>query len=139
MVTKQMLHGTWHEVVGRLKEKWGQLNQDELEEFRGNIEALSGYIQRHTGEARDTIMRFLDELLTDGSEKAAQAGDTVRGYAEKAASTARHGFERVASGARHGYEGAEHFVRDRPATSVGAAFAAGALIGFVLAMLLHEN
>jgi uncharacterized protein YjbJ (UPF0337 family) len=139
MVLKQMMHGTWHEVVGRLKSKWGDLNQDDLEHFRGNTEALAGYIQRQTGEARESVMRFLDDLLADGTDQVSHAADTVRGYAQHAATSARHGFDRVVSGARHGYEGAEHFVRDRPATSVGAAFAAGALVGFVMAMILHES
>ena len=52
MVTKQMVQGTWNEVVGRLRAKWGQLNQNDLEQFKGNTEALAGYIQRHTGEAK---------------------------------------------------------------------------------------
>ena len=90
MVTKQMVQGTWNEVVGRLRAKWGQLNQNDLEQFKGNTEAPAGYIQRHTGEARETVMRFLDDLLADGSDKASHAADTVRDYASRAASTARH-------------------------------------------------
>lgn len=42
MVSKQMVQGTWNEVVGRLRAKWGQLNQDELEHFKGNMDALAG-------------------------------------------------------------------------------------------------
>jgi uncharacterized protein YjbJ (UPF0337 family) len=139
MVTQQMAQGTWNEVVGRLRAKWGQLNQDDLEQFKGNAEALAGYIQRHTGEAKATIVRFLDDLLSDGNEKVSRAADTVRDYASQAAATAKQGFDTVAARARDGYAGAEHFVQDRPATSVGAAFAAGALVGFVLAMLIREN
>lgn len=139
MVTERMLHGSWSEVVGRLRAKWGQLNQDDLEQFKGNVEALAGYIQRHTGEAKETIMRFLDDLLSDGNERMGRAAETVRGYASQAASTAKHGFDTVAARAREGYAGAEHFVHDRPATSVGAAFAAGALVGFVVAMLVREG
>jgi ElaB/YqjD/DUF883 family membrane-anchored ribosome-binding protein len=139
MVTKQMVQGTWHEVVGRLRAKWGQLSQDDLEQFKGNADALAGYIQRHTGEARESIMRFLDELLADGSEKASHAADTVRDYASRAASTAKHTVDVAADQARHRYADAEHFVQERPATSVGAAFAAGALVGFVLAMLVRET
>lgn len=139
MVTKQMLQGGWNEVVGRLRAKWGQLNQDDLEQFKGNAEALAGYIQRHTGEAKETIMRYLDDLLADGNEQLGRAAGTVRDYASQAASTARHGFDTVAARARESYAGAEHFVQDRPATSVGAAFAAGALVGFVLAMLVREG
>lgn len=84
-------------------------------------------------------MRYLDDLLADGADKASSAVESVRDYASQAASTARHGFESVASRARQGYHGAEHFVQDRPATSVGAAFAAGALVGFVVAMLIRES
>ena len=139
MVTKQMLQGNWNEIVGRVRAKWGQLNQDDLEQFKGNAEALAGYIQRHTGEARETIMRFLDDLHADGKERISHAAETVRDYASQAASTAKHGFDTVAARAREGYAGAEHFVQDRPATSVGAAFAAGALVGFVLTILVREG
>jgi ElaB/YqjD/DUF883 family membrane-anchored ribosome-binding protein len=139
MVTKQMVQGTWNEVIGRLRAKWGQLNQDDLEQFKGNTDALAGYIQRHTGEARETISRFLDNLLADSSEKASNAVETVREYASQAASTAKQGFDAVAARARDSYAGAEHFVQERPATSIGAAFAAGALVGFVLAMLVREG
>ena len=52
MISKRMAYGTWHEFVGRLRAKWGQLNQNELEHFRGNVKALAGYIERHTGEAQ---------------------------------------------------------------------------------------
>jgi len=139
MVTKQMVQGTWNEVVGRLRAKWGQLNQDDLEQFKGNTEALAGYIQRQTGEAREAIMRYLDDLLADGSEKVSQTAETVRDYASRAASSAKQGFDAAAEVARHRYADAEHFVQDRPATSVGAAFAAGALVGFVIAMLVREG
>ena len=84
-------------------------------------------------------MRYLDELLADGSAQVDRMAGRMRDYASQAAATARHGFESVASAARHGYRGAEHFVQERPATSVGAAFAAGTLFGFVVAMLLSEN
>lgn len=137
MVTKQILQGSWNEIVGRLRTKWGQLNEDDLEQFKGNTEALAGYIQRHTGEAKESIMRFLDDVLSD--ERVGRAADTVRSYASQAASTAKQGFDTVAARARDGYAGAEHFVQERPAMSVGAAFASGALVGFVLAMLLRER
>ena len=139
MVSKQMLQGTWNEIVGRLRARWGQLNQDDLEQFKGNVDALAGYIQRHTGEARESIMRYLDDLLADGGSKAARAVETVRDYASQAASTAKQGFDTVAEQARDRFVKAEHFVMERPATSIGAAFAAGALIGFVVAMLLRED
>lgn len=139
MVTKQMLQGSWNEVVGQLRAKWGSLNQDDLQQFKGNAEALAGYIQRHTGEAKESIMRYLDDLLSSSGDKASHVADTVRDYASQAASTAKHGFETMSARARDGYAGAEHFVQERPGTSVGAAFAAGALIGFVLAMLIREG
>jgi ElaB/YqjD/DUF883 family membrane-anchored ribosome-binding protein len=134
-----MVQGTWNEVVGRLRARWGQLSQDDLEQFKGNTAALAGYIQRHTGEAQESIQRFLDDLLADGGAKVSRAAETVRDYASQAASTAKQGFDTVAARARDSYAGAEHFVQERPATSVGAAFAAGALIGFVLAMLIREG
>ena len=67
MISQQTLKGSWNEIAGKLRSKWGQLSEDELERHQGNVQELVGYIQRKTGVARDQIERFLNDLGAEGS------------------------------------------------------------------------
>ena len=73
MVNQQTLTGKWNEVRGKLKEKWGQLTDDDLRSFNGNVDQLVGRIQQRTGEARETVEEFLDQLAIGGQLEAAAA------------------------------------------------------------------
>ena len=52
MVNQQTLQGNWNELKGKLREKWGQLTNEDLQVAQGNVDQLIGLIQRKTGEAR---------------------------------------------------------------------------------------
>ena len=81
MVNTQVLQGQWNQVRGQLKKKWGQLTEDDLKFANGNIDQLVGRIQHKTGEAREAIESFLDELTSHGASAVSQAADSVRNYA----------------------------------------------------------
>ncbi len=66
MVNTQVLQGQWNQVRGQLKKKWGQLTDDDLRFNNGNIDQLVGKIQHKTGEAREAIEQYLDELTSQG-------------------------------------------------------------------------
>lgn len=139
MISQQTLKGSWNEIAGKLRSKWGQLSDDELERHHGNIQELVGYIQRKTGVARDQIERFLNELGAEGGGALGRAAGAVQDAASRAAETARQGAETLARHAQSGYAAAEQMVQDRPATSVAAAFGAGLITGAVLALLLRSE
>ena len=67
MINQQVLDGKWHELAGRLKAKWGQLADDDLRTFNGDVEQLIGRIQQKTGETREAVERFLDQLTDEGA------------------------------------------------------------------------
>ena len=69
MVNTQVLQGQWNQVRGQLKKKWGQLTDDDLKFANGNIDQLIGRIQHKTGEAREAIEGFLDELTSQGARR----------------------------------------------------------------------
>ena len=52
----------WTEWKGKIKEKWGQLTDDALEQAAGGRDQLIGILQRHYGYERDRAERELDEL-----------------------------------------------------------------------------
>lgn len=137
MVNQQTLQGNWNEIKGKLRSKWGQLTNDDVQSFNGNVDQLVGLIQRKTGEARSSIETYLEELTSNGSSGIAQATEAVRGYATQAAErmqdTTRHAQESL----RHGYEEAEHMIRERPVESLAVCFGAGVLVGVVLGVMMR--
>jgi uncharacterized protein YjbJ (UPF0337 family) len=150
MVNTQVLQGQWNQVRGQLKKKWGQLTDDDLKLANGNIDQLIGRIQHKTGEAREAIEGFLDELTSHGASAISQAADTAGQYARQAAAGAREGYERVADGAREGYnrlsgefergyEVSRDMIRENPARSVATAFGVGVLMGVVVGLALRSR
>lgn len=135
MISQQILAGNWNEVRGRLKEKWGKLTDDDLRVFNGNVDQLIGRIQQKTGETREIIEEYLDELAEEGS-------DLLGAAREKMEETASH----VADGVRQGYEGfkqglseAERVVAERPGQSLAVAFGVGLVAGVGLSLILRDR
>lgn len=57
MSTNLKLKGNWNIVKGKLKEKYGELTDDDLAYVEGKEDQLLGRIQKRTGEAEETIRR----------------------------------------------------------------------------------
>jgi uncharacterized protein YjbJ (UPF0337 family) len=150
MVNTQVLQGQWNQVRGQLKKKWGQLTDDDLKFANGNLDQLIGRIQNKTGEARDAVEGFLDEVTAQGASAISQAAETAGQYARQAAEGAREGYYRVADQAREGYnrisgefergyEVSRDFVRHNPTRSIGTAFGVGVLLGVVVGLALRSR
>jgi uncharacterized protein YjbJ (UPF0337 family) len=139
MVNQQTLQGSWNEIKGKIRSKWGQLTNDDVQSFNGNVDQLVGLIQRKTGEARSSIERYLEELTSDGSSALGQAAESVRGYATQAAETVQQTSRQAAQSLRQGYEEAEHMVRERPVESMAVCFGAGVFVGVVLGILMRSR
>ena len=96
MVNTQVLQGQWNQVRGQLKKKWGQLTDDDLRFANGNIDQLIGRIQHKTGEAREAVEGFLDELTAHGASAIVTGRRDGRPVVRQAAEGAREGYDRVA-------------------------------------------
>ena len=55
------IEGNWKQMVGRAREKWGDLTDDELQQVQGNRERFSGLIQEKYGIAQDEAERQIDD------------------------------------------------------------------------------
>lgn len=70
MDAKRMkLKGNWKQAKGRIRETWGDLTDDELDQAQGNWEQLVGKIQKKTGQTAEAIEKKLDQIaekLSDG-------------------------------------------------------------------------
>jgi uncharacterized protein YjbJ (UPF0337 family) len=55
------IEGNWQQAKGKVKEQWGKLTDDDLDEIAGHREQLEGKIQERYGLAKDIVRRDLDE------------------------------------------------------------------------------
>ena len=64
--TKDVLLGKWHELKGQVREKWGEITDDDLTRLSGKTEELAGILQQRYGYAKakseDEINGWLREL-----------------------------------------------------------------------------
>jgi uncharacterized protein YjbJ (UPF0337 family) len=53
--------GNWNIAKGKLKQKFAQLTDDDLQFVEGKEDELIGRIQKRTGQAKDEIERTVNE------------------------------------------------------------------------------
>jgi uncharacterized protein YjbJ (UPF0337 family) len=61
-MTKLNIKGNWNEIKGKLKQKYGQLTDDDLTFEEGKEDEVLGRIQQRTGEAKENIRDFISRL-----------------------------------------------------------------------------
>jgi len=54
------IEGNWKQFSGKVKEKWGQLTDDDLTQINGNREQLEGVLQQRYGYAKDKAKEEID-------------------------------------------------------------------------------
>jgi uncharacterized protein YjbJ (UPF0337 family) len=57
------IEGNWKQAKGTVKEKWGQLTDDDLTQINGRREQLEGKIQQRYGLAKDMARKDVDDWL----------------------------------------------------------------------------
>lgn len=60
-MTKLELKGDWNIISGKLKQKWAELTDDDLQFVEGKQEELLGRIQRRTGQGREAVQSTITE------------------------------------------------------------------------------
>ncbi|MBX3448252.1 MAG: CsbD family protein [Planctomycetaceae bacterium] len=55
--------GNWKQFSGKIRERWGEFTDDDLEKVKGRREQLEGAIQERYGISREEAHRQLDEVL----------------------------------------------------------------------------
>jgi uncharacterized protein YjbJ (UPF0337 family) len=138
-MNQQILEGNWNEIKGKLREKWGQLTDDDLPQIRGDAEQIIGVIQRKTGQAREAIEQYLQEMSGSAASAIGTATAAVRDYAQHASETVQHTAKQAADQVHAGYDKAGRFVRDRPGESLLICFGVGLIAGVVIALSLRSR
>jgi len=139
MINQETLQGNWNEIKGKLRHHWGQLTNDDVQSFNGNVDELVGLIQRKTGEARNSVEEFLNDLAANGSHGIGQAAEEARQYVQHAADRLQEGSRQAVESVRQGYEEAEEYVRQRPSESMAVCFGVGMFVGLVVGLSMRSR
>jgi uncharacterized protein YjbJ (UPF0337 family) len=62
-MNKDTLSAKWKEIVGSIKETWGDLTDQDLERVKGNKDKLVALIQEKYGETKETIEKKINQWL----------------------------------------------------------------------------
>ncbi len=60
-MNRQQIKGNWNQMKGAVKQKWGQLTDDDLTEVAGDYDRLVGKIQERTGDTEENIKKWMDD------------------------------------------------------------------------------
>ena len=55
--------GNWKQIKGKVREKWGQLTNDDVDVINGRVDQLVGRIQEKYGMAHDAAEREVNRWL----------------------------------------------------------------------------
>ena len=61
-VMKLQMKGAWNEVKGKLKQKYGQLTDDDLAFAEGKEDELLGRLQKRLGRTQDEIRAEISDM-----------------------------------------------------------------------------
>lgn len=56
------MKGNWNQIKGKVKQKYGDLTDDDLTYVEGKEDELLGRIQEKTGESKEAIQRYINDL-----------------------------------------------------------------------------
>ena len=61
-MTKLNIKGNWNEIKGKLKQKYGQLTDDDLTFAEGKEEELLGRLQQRLGRTKEDVRKEIEEF-----------------------------------------------------------------------------
>jgi uncharacterized protein YjbJ (UPF0337 family) len=59
------VEGNWKQFRGRIKQKWGDLTDDELDQIAGRRDRLEGVLQEKYGKAREEVEKDIDRWMEE--------------------------------------------------------------------------
>jgi uncharacterized protein YjbJ (UPF0337 family) len=61
-MTTMNLKGHWNEIKGKLKQKYGQLTDDDLTFTEGKEEELLGRLQKRLGKSKEDVRSEIEQM-----------------------------------------------------------------------------
>jgi uncharacterized protein YjbJ (UPF0337 family) len=63
-MNRDTLKGQWMQVKGKVREQWGKLTDDEIDQMQGNAEQLIGKVQERYGRTREQAEQEVNSWLS---------------------------------------------------------------------------
>lgn len=60
-----IVKGKWKQMTGAVREKWGELTEDEVAQMEGDRDQLVGKLQERYGWTKDEAEREVDDYFRD--------------------------------------------------------------------------
>lgn len=139
MISKERLKGNWNSIAGTIKEKFGQITDDELQRAEGNLDQLVGLLQRKAGMTREQASEFVSDCSSSMHETVNRLTEQAGEYAEAASEAVRENYDRVAEAAQAGYQQTARAVSKRPVESLALAVGVGVLAGLAFGLSLTSR
>jgi uncharacterized protein YjbJ (UPF0337 family) len=67
-VNQDIFEGRWNQIKGTVREKWGQLTDDDFTQIAGKKDQLVGRVQERYGLAKEQAQAEVDEWLNQQTE-----------------------------------------------------------------------
>jgi len=64
-MNEDIFKGKWKQLKGSIKEKWGDLTDDDVTEVEGKTEKLVGILQEKYGYSRDKAQEEYNKFMDD--------------------------------------------------------------------------
>ncbi|MHB0856828.1 MAG: CsbD family protein [Anaerolineae bacterium] len=64
-MNKDILKGKWNQFKGQVKQRWGDLTDDDLDKIEGRRDELVGKIQEKYGYTRERAEREVDSFIAE--------------------------------------------------------------------------
>jgi uncharacterized protein YjbJ (UPF0337 family) len=64
-MNRDVLEGKWMQLRGLVREKWGELTDDELDQIAGKRDRLAGLLQERYGYTKDETERQINDFLME--------------------------------------------------------------------------
>jgi len=61
-MNKLTIEGNWNEIKGKLKQKYGDLTDNDLTFAKGKEEEMYGRLQKKLGKSKDEILKEIESL-----------------------------------------------------------------------------
>ena len=61
-MNKLTIEGNWNEIKGKLKQKYGDLTDNDLAFAKGKEDELYGRLQKKLGKTKDEIKKEIEEI-----------------------------------------------------------------------------
>ena len=61
-MSNEKLKGNWNEIKGKLKQKYGNLTDDDVQYAEGKEDELYGRLQKKLGKTKDEVKDLIDRI-----------------------------------------------------------------------------